>query len=1329
MDAITVEGVNAVSNTPIPPTSSSDSVLELSSSGSAFIVPTSGHSTTVDTPRSGRMVDLPPITTTTTAITPVSPPAPSSPPLPARSPLRPPSRSISSQSSASTTSQRQSEAISVTSSLNAVASSNSSRASTTSTFTLDSPETPLTPVDDSFDLLLSSQSQMLMRERHSSLPSINGLMEQVREEFGIEDDEENNTLPLRVKATYRNAGIDEHQPRALMPRPDTPPSSLDFDEGPSSSTEELPSLPPKQPRVASMLAAQEVDPSEASETASELERPQKLLSKREHALHELLSSERAYASDLALIREVHLPLALGQSIPLHSLPLTPPTSISGSSSSTSSGNSSRAVSTASSDSLTAGHPPMTAEDVKMIFSNVAELAVFADMFSEELEGALGRVVDGGQGDDRVGELFLRITPDLERPYKYYITRHPTALQHLQGLPQTSALTTYLAYTQSVASSVSHAWDLASLLIKPVQRLLKYPLLLGAILDETPDGHPDKENLRKARARIEEIARNVNEGRRRAEVVKDVLTSKTPKKPNAPVGVAASVNLSKVKSLRHGGITAATMRVTQLTEGAHGEAAQVEAMQNELKRIDVFAQQFAKNVVDWGKMMANLVLTLRTWAISFGNVIGLTGEQGSEAFDAFVELVSTGLMPLTADLEASINNRLLKDMAHLLMTMNQPLKLLASMNEQEPYHYHLLTMPVSQKNRPPASLLAASTNYLALRGQLAAELPTYLALMHQGFAIFVRRLADLQTRFWKDVKDRWAELWEMLRVEGELNGGWEDTCSIWCARWSDVDEVVKSLNIMQPVPVSQYTSQVQLQAGAPSPAAYSRGYPAQQQSMQQSIPDRSPESESYFAYPDFYMAVPSSMSPQTKKDRDSHYEKEHKERQKLQRKISKNKEKDDRPNVETVTSLFAALEPSHSPNLKKQNVSHAASAMNMLSSLNPALGGMAVYPAASFTSGKGSVYSVSAPMPLGSVPSNRDGREHRRSRGRGTSDVSIASAFTSSSGKATHHSGSASTHSGNSSSRRPSSQDSCHSRQLLDAKNPALNARRRTHGYGLADEYEEYMQVHGTSLPPPYHSSNYPYSPSPSQSQAIANERQKLNRMKSMPSPLHSPNSDVTSVMTITTSRSPGPNHWNSASGGGYTVDTNKVSYQPSFEEHWEEESLAHTVRARERDRGRENARLSGPRAITTPTQTAAPKAKSKERPTHGRNRSGSVKSITSFFTGSSDRDRSSVAPPPDPQPLTASQRDSWVAKPAKYICQVIHPCRPPALVQYYSFPFFTLREGDLFEVLQEAGHPSIHPKLPLYVDDGEDCLLLCRDGNGLVGWALASFLEPITING
>jgi hypothetical protein len=36
------------------------------------------------------------------------------------------------------------------------------------------------------------------------------------------------------------------------------------------------------------------------------------MSKRNHGLLELLSSERAYASDLTLIRTLHIPLALGE---------------------------------------------------------------------------------------------------------------------------------------------------------------------------------------------------------------------------------------------------------------------------------------------------------------------------------------------------------------------------------------------------------------------------------------------------------------------------------------------------------------------------------------------------------------------------------------------------------------------------------------------------------------------------------------------------------------------------------------------------------------------------------------------------------------------------------------------------------------------------------------------------------------------------------------------------------------------------------------------------------------------------------------------------------
>ncbi|KAF8161375.1 hypothetical protein B0H34DRAFT_700687 [Crassisporium funariophilum] len=1193
---------------------------------------------------------------------------PASPPLPARSPLRPPGRSISNSTS------------------------------TTSFLTQDSLPSPRTPpLLDSDDFAAIAEAytmnHMNMRERHNSFPSLNGLIDPLQAtEEGLADPLSQKNLPVR---------------------PDSP-ISLNLEDDPEA-----------EPVASTSTASSSSAPSVAHPPT---------MTKRHHALHELLSSERAYASDLALIREVHIPLALGQTVPLHNTPISPPNS---------SGSSSRTLSTSSDSSTASLGPPMTTEDVKIIFSNIPELAMFSDLFGEELELALGSVVEGGHGEDFVGELFLRIIPELERPYKQYITRHPSATQHLTNLPQTPALTAYLAYTQSVASSLSHAWDISSLLIKPVQRLLKYPLLLGAIIDETPDSHPDKENLRTARVRMEEVARNVNEERRRAEVVKDVLTSKKGGKPAAGVAVAAGVNLSKMKSLRHGGVGAATKlaEAGAAGTGAAGddiggsEAARVDYMQAELKRIDVFAQQFAKSVVDWGKMMSHVMVALRVWSISFGHVIGLSPEQGSEAFDAFLEVIEKQLMPLTTELEAAINERLLKDMAHLLMTMNQPLKLLASMNEQEPYHYHLLTMPMSAKNRPPPSLLAASTNYLALRGQLAAELPTYLALLHKGFEIFVRRLAEIQMRFWGHVRERWGILWEMLRVEGELNAGWEETVGVWRVRWGDVDEVMRALGVVQP-PVSMTSSLAQL-----SQKSVARQSKEQPKDQQRHLHDMDEEEFWHYQQQQRIQREREQLERQTPATQiqQQYYQQQQQPRpQQQQQQQQKQKTK-----VATVHAMFAALEPAHSPTHKKAPppAVNVANTMNMLGALAPSTANLH-----SATSGHGpsayagSMYSVSSPMPLGT------------GRPRGGSE-----AYTQASG------------SSGAPGRRGESQES--RRENKEAKSPA----RRSHGsqgHGLGifaeeEDMEEYVAVSpggpGTSAPPPYENGRHQFQTTPSKGiprtksmplKSLSNTHAHSNSFSSTPSTKNAnANADLMSINTNATARTSRNLSSISGSGGGYVVEGDQVFYQPPLEVVYDEyqaylDQKEAERQQREKERERENrergrqprerpgrsqaapavSSVAAMTPITKPTtkKDVSPKRKSKERPTHARKRSGSVKSITSFFTSSSTP-ATTTTTPSDPQPLTASQRDSWVHKPAKYICQVIHPCKPPSSVSYYSFPFFTLAEGSLYEVLQEAGHPSIHPKLPLYVDDGEDCLLLCRDGRGCVGWALASFLEPVTM--
>lgn len=127
--------------------------------------------------------------------------------------------------------------------------------SSTSTSTLDSPLSPRTPQD----IMLDSQGP----RNHISFPSLDSLIDPLL------------TLPE-----------DEMSQKALPARPDSP-LSLNLDDQAPASPETIPS-------PASSVSQQPT------------------LTKRQHALHEILSSERAYASDLALIRDIHIPLALGE---------------------------------------------------------------------------------------------------------------------------------------------------------------------------------------------------------------------------------------------------------------------------------------------------------------------------------------------------------------------------------------------------------------------------------------------------------------------------------------------------------------------------------------------------------------------------------------------------------------------------------------------------------------------------------------------------------------------------------------------------------------------------------------------------------------------------------------------------------------------------------------------------------------------------------------------------------------------------------------------------------------------------------------------------------
>ena len=62
-----------------------------------------------------------------------------------------------------------------------------------------------------------------------------------------------------------------------------------------------------------------------------------------------------------------------------------------------------------------------------------------------------------------------------------------------------------------------AWDLQSLLIKPVQRVLKYPLLLDKLVEATSSKHDDRVSVMNARVTMGQVAQDINEVKRRKDI--------------------------------------------------------------------------------------------------------------------------------------------------------------------------------------------------------------------------------------------------------------------------------------------------------------------------------------------------------------------------------------------------------------------------------------------------------------------------------------------------------------------------------------------------------------------------------------------------------------------------------------------------------------------------------------------------------------------------------------------------------------------------------------------------------------------------------------------
>ncbi|XP_048512969.1 intersectin-2 isoform X5 [Athalia rosae] len=191
--------------------------------------------------------------------------------------------------------------------------------------------------------------------------------------------------------------------------------------------------------------------------------------KRQEHIKELIATEQAYIEDMSLVHEVFEKPLLQSMV-------------------------------------------LTVDEVEKIFVNWRDIIVCNDNFLRTLR--IRRDNSDGGIIRMIGDILCENIPRMSA-YVRFCSCQLSAATYLQQLTEKSSEFVEVAL-QCQQDPRTKGMPLSSFLIKPMQRITKYPLIINKILEYTPISHPDRQYLQEALAKAEEFCIQVNEGVREKE---------------------------------------------------------------------------------------------------------------------------------------------------------------------------------------------------------------------------------------------------------------------------------------------------------------------------------------------------------------------------------------------------------------------------------------------------------------------------------------------------------------------------------------------------------------------------------------------------------------------------------------------------------------------------------------------------------------------------------------------------------------------------------------------------------------------------------------------
>ncbi|CAM9573624.1 unnamed protein product [Lampetra fluviatilis] len=406
-------------------------------------------------------------------------------------------------------------------------------------------------------------------------------------------------------------------------------------------------------------------PNGAAPEARALQGPQpgRALEKRKMVLEELLRTERDYLADLQFCREeIYIPLRKTQVANL---------------------------------------------DVEGLFGNLEAVLEVNARFYESLQSA---VHIARPDDQKIGEIFLAFKSELEEVYKVYCRNHDDAISLLEAFEKDEDIKAQMAVCLKNMRERSNYINLGALLIKPVQRVMRYPLLLTELLGATPPSHPDQPSLSKALVALRQLNHNINEFKRR----KDLVVKYRKDDDSSLIDKLSKLNMHSIlkKSsrvsghLKHLTGMASQIRDEAFEEEERGFRGLERAVKSFLRSLSLYTQQLRE------ALAAELQCS--------SSFLALHAKPDADRYQQTCRHITTESFPQFKD---RVDRLVISPLSALLASFAGPHKLVQKRYDKLLDYSARREASERNRDRPESEeLQATQKDYVALNAQLLEELP-------------------------------------------------------------------------------------------------------------------------------------------------------------------------------------------------------------------------------------------------------------------------------------------------------------------------------------------------------------------------------------------------------------------------------------------------------------------------------------------------------------------------------------------------------------------------------------------------------------------------------